>query len=78
MKKALHPTMMRPDSSSLHDQRKPHAKNYFKVVSRKLAGVFTALLSGKRKKGSIDVNKMQRNNTQVKRISCKFFLVCLV
>ncbi|XP_052886425.1 calmodulin-binding receptor-like cytoplasmic kinase 1 isoform X2 [Gossypium arboreum] len=69
MKKALHPTMIRQDSSSLHDQHKPRAKNYFKVVSRKLAAVFTALLSGKRKKGSIDVNKMQKNNTRVKRIS---------
>ncbi|KAG4137993.1 hypothetical protein ERO13_D07G106700v2 [Gossypium hirsutum] len=69
MKKALHPTMIRQDSSSLHDQHKPRAKNYFKVVSRKLAGVFTALLSGKRKKGSVDVNKMQKNNTRVERIS---------
>ncbi|MBA0578741.1 hypothetical protein Gorai_021014 [Gossypium raimondii] len=69
MKKALHPTMIRQDSSSLHDQHKPRAKNYFKVVSRKLAGVFTALLSGKRKKGRIDVNKMQKNNTRVERIS---------
>ncbi|KAE8732974.1 Calmodulin-binding receptor-like cytoplasmic kinase 1 [Hibiscus syriacus] len=69
MKKTPYPSMIQQDPSSLHDQNKTQTtKNYFKVASRKLAGVLTALLFRKRKKAAVDVNKTN-SNTQVRRIS---------
>ncbi|GMI63723.1 hypothetical protein HRI_000041600 [Hibiscus trionum] len=70
MKKTLHPSMVQQDSSSLHDQHKTRTtKNYFKVASRKLAGIFTAFLRRKRKKDVVtDANKMD-SNAQIRRIS---------
>ncbi|GMI88918.1 hypothetical protein HRI_002561100 [Hibiscus trionum] len=70
MKKTLHPSMIQQDSGSLHDQHKTRpTKNYFKVASRKLAGIFTAFLRRKRKKDVVkDANKMD-SNAQIRRIS---------